>query len=397
MKSRLSVLIVPPNDLLRHPIPNRLYHIGRRLAYRHTVYLLTYNGHPLALSRRVRYMKAFEVNFKPLIKNVDVGFYYLANLYPIANVLDRILTRNSIDIVIHANILPSFIAVRIAKRHNIPSIYDYLDHFPESASMYYNHKLMRNLSYMSTLNLIRYNLRKSSLIVTVSHTFRKILSGITNSASKVVLIPNGVDHELFRPIQTSRARKLLGLDEYDTVLLYYGSIDAWLEIGLLFKMLRDIKGVFGNVVLVVMGIAHNRAIHKLLENFMLKYNLYGNVLIIPPQSYEKVPLYINASDIVIAPYKKVLKNYTTPLKVLESLACAKPVITRNIKEYYFWFNEDAIVFYESEEELKDSVIDVIKKLDEKRYILKKESQRVRTVFAWDKIASIYEGLIKSIY
>jgi len=44
----MKVLIVPPNDLLRHPIPNRLYHIAKRLAEKYGIFLLSYINHPLA-------------------------------------------------------------------------------------------------------------------------------------------------------------------------------------------------------------------------------------------------------------------------------------------------------------------------------------------------------------
>jgi len=34
----MRLLLIPPNDLLRHPIPNRMFHIAKRLAKRHEIY-----------------------------------------------------------------------------------------------------------------------------------------------------------------------------------------------------------------------------------------------------------------------------------------------------------------------------------------------------------------------
>ena len=41
--------------------------------------------------------------------------------------------------------------------------------------------------------------------------------------------------------------------------------------------------------------------------------------------YQKVPLYINAADLCVAPKKPILSGYS-PLKLYEYMACGKPVI-----------------------------------------------------------------------
>ena len=44
----MKILLIPPNDLLRHPVPNRMYHIAKRLARNYDIYLLFYTKHLLA-------------------------------------------------------------------------------------------------------------------------------------------------------------------------------------------------------------------------------------------------------------------------------------------------------------------------------------------------------------
>jgi len=34
----ITLVLIPPNDLLRHPISNRLFHIAKRLAKRHEIF-----------------------------------------------------------------------------------------------------------------------------------------------------------------------------------------------------------------------------------------------------------------------------------------------------------------------------------------------------------------------
>ncbi len=392
----MDVLIIPPNDLLRHPIPNRLYHIGKRLARKHNIYLLSYPGHPIAGQRKIRYMNCSEVSFRPLICTNNLGFYYVANTLHIKKAITALVAKVNIDLIIHANILPSYITLKIAQDQGIPSIYDYLDHFPESASMYYVNRFIRKLSYGFVFWLVRQNLKMSTHIVTVSRTLHNFILRFVRNKGKVTVIPNGVDSELFKPIPTKIARKKIGLIGYDYILLYYGSVDMWLDLEVLLKVVNDLQRMMGKIVLVILGISHNVAIRSRLNDFIIKHNLHKNVLFLPAQPYEKIPLYVNASDIILAPYKKVAKNYVTPLKILEALACAKPVITSDISEFKLWFHDMPVNFYQNANEIKKIIISLLRSYDTYKQELNRASKEIRSRFSWDKIADIYEELMKSL-
>src|SRR5487761_1558731 len=130
---KLNILVVPPNNLLRHPIPNRIYHISKRLACHHNIFLVSYSHYPLAEAEPVRALKCDEIKIEPIIRTESVGSYYLASAPHLYRELSNVLRRNAIDVIFHANIIPSYIASRAGKRSQIPLLYDYVDHFPESA------------------------------------------------------------------------------------------------------------------------------------------------------------------------------------------------------------------------------------------------------------------------
>ena len=47
----------------------------------------------------------------------------------------------------------------------------------------------------------------------------------------------------------------------------------------------------------------------------------------------RMSLFINSGDIVLAPFRKIPKNFATPLKIAEALAIGTPsIITREIAE-----------------------------------------------------------------
>lgn len=346
-------------------------------------------------------MKCTEIRFEPLFNVNNLGLYYIVNALSIRNSLLKLFLREDIDVVINANILPSYLALKLVmKKYNISNhkmitVYDYLDHFPESASAYYiDNPLLNKISYAYVFKIISYNLKMSTHIVTVSYTLQNIVAEIVKCRSKITIIPNGVDPRQFRPMPMKYARKRTSLDEYEYILLYYGSIDYWLDFTILLKCLKKLRKEFNNIVLIIIGFSHDLRTQQELLILAREYGLKQNIIIVPPQPYEKIPLFINASDVVIAPYKKIIKNYGTPLKILESLACAKPVITTYLSEFKLWFIKMPITYFRNMHELSEEIFKVLKYYGNIKSELIRASNIIRTKFSWDRLTQQYERLME---
>jgi len=78
----MRILLIPPNDLLRHPIPNRVFHLTKRLAKRHEIFLLSYTKHPLTGDTPRRSFNGFEVQLGNVVKVRNLGLYYMVNALP---------------------------------------------------------------------------------------------------------------------------------------------------------------------------------------------------------------------------------------------------------------------------------------------------------------------------
>jgi len=102
-----------------------------------------------------------------MLKANDLGLYCLIKIIPLHETLSKLFKEIEIDIIIHANIIPSYIVLKIAKKYKIPSIYDYLDHFPESSTTYYSNPVLKKLAYDFALQTIKYNLEMSTHIVNI--------------------------------------------------------------------------------------------------------------------------------------------------------------------------------------------------------------------------------------
>ena len=388
--SKTRILLVPPNDLLRHPIPNRMYHIAKRLARYYRIYLLAYPGHPLAGDVQ-RSLEAVEITFKRFIRTSNLGTYYVVNSFQMYVEIRRTLWKEGIDAVIHANILPSFIASHLAKKSGIPNIYDFLDYFPESASAY--HARGKGFVELGARELIYATLRNSDIVVTPSLGLKKAVKSMVTD-KPVRVIPNGVDAELFKPIDQRIARKSIGLNGDYRLLLLQGSLDVWLDVENILRVLSKLRKSI-DMRLLVVGLSHAKFYHKLLLEYVKRYGVDKYIYTYTPQPYERMPLFINSSDIVLAPYRKMLKNITTPLKIAEALACGVPVITTNMAEFKIWYKQ-GVYTYSTHVELENIMRCLLDNLDEVRATLREYSHSFREVFSWDNLAKKYKDILETV-
>jgi glycosyltransferase involved in cell wall biosynthesis len=387
----MRVLIVPPNDLLRHPIPNRLYHIAKRLAEKYEIFLLSYTGHPLAENVR-RSLKAYEVAIPNAVPVEDLSLYYIVNVVQIYSAINRMIKEEGIDIVIHANILPSLIAAKLAKKNRIPNIYDFLDYFPQSAAAYYKHG---DIVEAVVKAMVKQALLNSNTVVTHSYTLKFLIQQITGLRPiPIYIIPNGLDADIFKPMDQKLARKAIGLEDNYYSVLFYGSLDVWIDIVAILKTMIRMR-MRSDIRLLIVGFSHANYYYKVLLNYVKKFDLDKYVYLYPPQPYEKMPIFINASDVVIAPYAKILKNYVTPLKIAEALACGVPVITTAIAEFKLWYKQ-GVYFYNNSEELKKLLFLIIENKEGVRRVLINYSKSFRQLFSWDSLAEKYRKVIEIV-
>jgi glycosyltransferase involved in cell wall biosynthesis len=368
-----------------------MYHIAKRLANNHEIFILSYTNHPLAHEIK-RSLKAVEIPISNALKTNNLGLYYIINASQIYTTIKNVIQKENIDVIIHGNILPSFIASKLAKKMRIPNIYDFLDYFPESASAYYTKG--RGLIEMGVKTFVYPALRNSDVIVTPSYGLKKIVGNISPGIP-VHVIPNGVDAEIFKPIDQKIARKEIGLDTDYHLLLLQGSLDVWIDVENIMRVLRKLRKI-ADIRLLIVGFSHAKYYYKLLTVHAKHFGIDKYIYTYPPQPYEKMPLFINSSDIVIAPFRKMLKNFATPLKIAEAISCGKPVITRDIAEFKIWYKM-GVYTYSSYAELEDLIRDLFNMLDEIKNSLHIYSYNFRKTFDWNNLSTKYIVLLENFF
>lgn len=159
-----------------------------------------------------------------------------------------------------------------------------------------------------------------SIIASTSEERNQMMRYCGATASRVAVIPCGVDLKLFVPLSRSFARQRLGLPAGRPMLLFVGRLDAFKGPDLL---LRAAALMQQDALVVVVGgqISDDKDMQQLRE---LAQNLHieDRVLLLGARPREEMPLFYSAANVTVVPSY----HETFCLAAVESLACGTPVV-----------------------------------------------------------------------
>ncbi|MDP9221580.1 MAG: D-inositol-3-phosphate glycosyltransferase [Actinomycetota bacterium] len=146
--------------------------------------------------------------------------------------------------------------------------------------------------------------------------------------SKVVVVPPGVDLEVFRPMDQRLARAELGLAADALVLLFVGRIQPLKAPDLLLwaaaELLRDRPELRSRLVVAVLGGPSGSGLRspESLQRLAVQLGLEDNVRFAPPVSRAELAGWYAAADLVAVP------SYSESfgLVAVEAQACGTPVV-----------------------------------------------------------------------
>jgi glycosyltransferase involved in cell wall biosynthesis len=384
----VEILLVPPNDWLNHPLSSRLHFIFERLALNHQVHVMNF----LRMETKQLRSTNTKLHNATIVPAKDLSIYYILNAIYHYKKIEEVISKNNIEVVVASNILASSFACIAARRAQIPIIYDYLDHFPDSASLYYKNPGKRKLVKNVVEVIVKQNLQRADKIVVPSKSLEKILASYGIHKERLALIPNGVDLNAFRPRnRIDSLKKIQRLDLTDTLLLVFvGSIESRfdLETPILSVEKLAAKGLKVKFLIVGPGLSKYNIYLK------SKYSSFSSVEFVGFVDSELVPYYINAADICIAPYRVMEMNFSITLKLLEYLACEKKVFTTDIPDVRKVFEKNVTVYRDSND-LEEKILDIYRRKSEYS-VRANELSMLLSQYSWDTLTLSYENLLRNL-
>jgi colanic acid biosynthesis glycosyl transferase WcaI len=213
----------------------------------------------------------------------------------------------------------------IAFSRQIPFVFEVRDLWPESlTAVGVGHQ--DSLLHHSLVAIAGFLYKRSDSIVVVSPAFKeRLIEDWRVPAEKIAVVENGVETDLFAPAPAASDKTLwkqLGV-ENKFLVCYVGTMGMAHGLETLLNAAAQLQRQNSNVAFLLVGEgAEKQRIKALAQSQAL-----ANVRFLDQQPRDTIPAFISASDACLVLLKKtdVFKT-VIPTKMLEFMACARPVI-----------------------------------------------------------------------
>jgi len=378
----MKILVTSLPDLKKIS-PQRPHHLLKYLSQKHEVTVLCVNAWWLK-ERQDEYLRSS-------LKNVNIYYICENKLSPILQeifAIKSLKNLGNLDFDIHISLNSLLMSYTVAKKLKVPCLFDICDDIiswinssPQIPTLL---KLIGKVvgSFMLERNI------KITERITYSTEFLK--SSYSLPENKSVLIPNGVDTNLFyKRNEETKAKERFNISEDVLVLGFVGFLGEWVDLQTVFETIKILQDQV-KIRLIVVGNGSKFARFKELSK---NCGVQENVIFTGDVPYSEVPEYISYMDICLLPFDtSAVSQHALPLKLFEYMACEKPVISTplaGVKEAV----EDQVLYASNADELKQRILELYHN-EELRKRLGKEGRRfVERNYSWNKICRKFEEVL----
>lgn len=243
----------------------------------------------------------------------------------------------------------------------------------------------------------RLNLKYAHRIFTVTEELKDFYVGQRISADKIDVICNGADIERFNP-QVKKDSVVKKYKLQNTVVVgFVGTFHYWHGIENLKAVLLKVLSLGENIRFLMVG--SGGPMKEQLQEFIERNQLQDRAILTGYVSHEKIPNYISAMDLVLAPYPNLRFFYYSPIKIFEYMASGKPVVTTRIGQIARIINDgDNGCLCEPDEisDMVEKISTLIKDAKLRELIGGKARKSIETNHSWSYKAKQLSQLCKQV-
>lgn len=265
---------------------------------------------------RIEHTEKYDLHYPRYVYAVPKKYFYPITGISYAHFVSRYAIKNikpKPDLIhAHFSYPDGFGMIELAKKWNIPLVI--------SALGTIERKVAYEGSYTSGQIIKAMNF--ADKVLSVSEDLKLHIVNLGINENNVIVVPNGVDTEKFKPAGKENARKLLNLPLDKNIILFVGALRSIKGVDYLIEAAKNF--VDSNTELYLVG--RDDGLKKSLKKMAQDFKITDFIRFIGPVNHEDIPLWISASDILVLPSL----SEGRPNVVLEALACEVPVVATDV-------------------------------------------------------------------
>jgi len=322
-----------------------------------------------------------------LIKGLNRLTYFLS----CKKTIKKILVENSIDLIFLYGVATNGIqCIELSRELNIPIVFRALD---------VAHKLVR-IPFLQnhTKKLEKSIFSSADLVLTTTPQLSNYAEEMGSNSDCIKYFPLGVNSRYFKPMKKNNELfQELGIQTNDRIILFMGTLYPFSGIDHILKNFQLLQNKIKQIKFVIIGGGPDFNRLKSLSN---ELQLNKNIIFTGFVEQKKIPEYIAITDICLSSFAiNILTDSIIPIKILEYLACGKPVLSTPLKGTVELLpNENYGIVYSQ----LDDFISSIEKLLQNKTQLDKLGENgfsyIKKNHYWDSLADqlikIFDNLIK---
>lgn len=228
----------------------------------------------------------------------------------------------------HSPILCGLPALSIARRRNLPMVYE-VRAFWEDAAVDHGRARQGGVRYRVTRRMENHLLRHADAVVTICDGLRGDILARGIPAEKVAVVPNAVDVEAFRnaPPRDPALAASLGIAG-SAIIGFIGSFYAYEGLDLLVEAMARLPDELAGLKLLLVGGGPEE---DRLKDIVQAQGLADKVVFTGRVPHQDVQRYYGLIDVFVYPRRRMrLTDLVTPLKPLEAMAQGKLVLGSDV-------------------------------------------------------------------